>query len=137
MTMHKKIKRPSIHMIDAEADTLANLAIGAEERLPQVSELLQNELTRAKIYSAKNIPPDVVTMNAVVEFLDESSGVTRTVKLVFPGDADISNGRISILTPIGAGLIGLRQGQSILWPDREGKGHTLTIISVAQTPPRT
>jgi regulator of nucleoside diphosphate kinase len=52
------------------------------------------------------------------------------VKLVYPQDADIEAGRISILTPIGAGLIGLAQGDSIVWPDRDGQERILRIVRV-------
>ena len=132
MTRRTAPKRPPINMIDTEADTLADLAIGAEDRLPQVSELLLEEIARAKVQSAARIPRDVVTMNAQVEFVDEASGATRVVRLVYPRHADITANRISILTPVGAGLIGLREGQSIVWPDREGKERRLTIVNVRQ-----
>ena len=124
--------RPQIHMIEAEAEKLSDLALGIEERFPQVSELLLRETSRAKVHSAASIPPDVVTMGAAVEFVDESTGARRTVELVYPPEADISAGRISILTPIGAGLIGMREGHSILWPDREGHERRLTILTVRQ-----
>src|SRR3546814_4104120 len=71
-------------------------------------------------------------MNAEVEFVDEASEATRIVQLVYPRQADIAANRISILTPVGAGLIGLREGQSILWPDREGNERRLTIGKVRQ-----
>ena len=132
MTRRTAPKRPPINMIDTEADTLADLAIGAEDRLPQVSELLLEEIARAKVQSAARIPRDVVTMNAQVEFVDEASGATRLVQLVYPRHADIAANRVSILTPIGAGLIGLREGQSIVWPDREGNERKLTIVNVIQ-----
>lgn len=132
MTNRKAAKRPPIHMIDSEADTLTNLAIGAEDRLPQVSEMLLEEIGRAKIHGADRLPRDVVAMHATVEFLDEANGTSRTVQLVYPKDADISAGRISILTPVGAGLIGLREGQSILWPDRDGHERQLSIVKVTQ-----
>ncbi|MCW5620154.1 MAG: nucleoside diphosphate kinase regulator [Burkholderiales bacterium] len=125
-------KRPPIHMIDSEADALTNLAIGIQASLPQVSDMLLGEIARATIYEAGRIPSDVVTMHATVEFTDEASGASRTVQLVYPKTADISAGRISILTPVGAGLIGLREGQSILWPDREGHERRLTIVKVTQ-----
>jgi len=126
--------RPPIHMIDTEADALTALAIGAEERLPQVSAMLLEEIARADIHPAGEIPADVVTMHASVEFADEASGTTRTVQLVFPKEADISAGRVSIMTPVGAGLIGLREGQSILWPDRDGHERRLRIVKVRQRP---
>ena len=62
----------------------------------------------------------------------QASGADRAVELVYPRDADISAGQVSILTPVGAGLIGLRSGQSILWPDRDGRERKLTIVKVLQ-----
>ena len=134
MTTPRASRRPYIHMIDSEADALTTLALANEERLPEVSELLLGEIARATVHDARRIPNDVVTMRSTVTFIDESNDATRTVQLVYPRDADISAGRISILTPVGAGLIGLRAGQSILWPDREGHQRTLTIASVVQSP---
>ena len=128
----KAAHRPPIHMIDSEAEALTNLAIGAEDRHPDVSEMLLQEIGRARLHPAAKIPADAVTMLSTVEFTDKATGATRTLQLVYPKDADIAQGRISILTPVGAGLIGLRAGQSIIWPDRHGKERVLTIEKVAQ-----
>lgn len=125
-------RRPKIHMIEEEAEKLSDLALNIEDRFPQVSELLIRETSRARLHTAATIPPDVVTMGSFVEFVDESTGSRRTVQLVYPPDADISAGRISILTPVGAGLIGLREGQSILWPVRDGHERRLAIMQVRQ-----
>ncbi|MAC58609.1 MAG: transcription elongation factor GreAB [Novosphingobium sp.] len=135
MTKFTSAKRPPIYMIDAEADALSELAISAENRLPQVSELLLDEISRAIILDADRIPDDVVTMLATVRFRDETSGTSRSAQLVYPRDADISQNRISILTPVGSGLIGLQRGQSILWPDRDGRERLLTVISVTRPEP--
>jgi regulator of nucleoside diphosphate kinase len=134
MTDDKAPSRPPVHMIEAEADNLARLAASVEDRMPQVSELLLEEIARATIHSEASIPPDVVTMLATVQFADASSGRNYSYQLVYPKDADIAAGRISILTPVGAGLIGLREGQSILWPDRDGRERKLTIIKVSGVP---
>ena len=64
----------------------------------------------------------------------EETGEQRTVELVYPKDADIAENRISILTPVGAGLLGLRVGQTISWPDRAGQERLLKIDSVVQPP---
>lgn len=128
----KASRRPPIHMIDTEADSLSALAMATEDRLPQVSELLLNEIGRAKLHAADRIPDNVVTMHGTVRFVDEASGKESTYQLVYPAEADISAGRISILTPVGAGLIGLREGQSILWPDREGNERELRIVEVSR-----
>ena len=132
MTSKKASRRPPIHMIDTEADALTNLAMGAEERLPQVSEMLLEEIARATIHTASRIPANVVTMHSTVRFTDEASLREYSYQLVYPKEADIAAGRISILTPVGAGLIGLREGQSILWPDRDGNERALMIVEVAQ-----
>ena len=79
------------------------------------------------------MPADVVRMGSTVEFFDEAHGSQRAVQLVYPGEADIGAGRVSILTPVGAGLIGLSAGAEITWPDREGRKRSLRILKV--TPP--
>ncbi|GAA4772156.1 nucleoside diphosphate kinase regulator [Stakelama sediminis] len=135
MTKLTSAERPPIYMIDTEADALSELAISAENRLPQVSELLLEEISRAIIFDADSIPDDVVTMLAIVQFRDEATGASRSAQLVYPCDADISQDRISILTPVGSGLIGLQRGQSILWPDRDGRKRFLTVVSVMRPSP--
>ena len=132
MTQRAPAKRPPIHMSDTEADTLTYRALARQERSPAVADLLLQEIDRAKIHSSRKIPGDIVTMHSQVEFVDEGSGASRTVELVYPADADISAGRISILTPVGAGLIGMREGQSILWPDRDGQQRRLSIVKVVR-----
>ncbi|WP_176593867.1 nucleoside diphosphate kinase regulator [Sphingobium sp. EM0848] len=132
MTRMPNRAKPPVHLIDIEAEGLTNLALGIADTMPQVSELLLDEIARAQTHRAERIPPDVVTMHSSVEFVDEASGVDRTVQIVYPAQADIAAGRISILTPIAAGLIGLREGQSISWPDREGRERKLTIVKVTQ-----
>ncbi|HWW57307.1 MAG TPA: nucleoside diphosphate kinase regulator [Sphingopyxis sp.] len=127
-----KAARPKIRMIDSEADTLTELTLQKQHEHARLYELLLGEIDRATICSAESMPANVVTMGSQVTFLDEKSGAERTVSIVYPGEADISGGRISIMTPIGAGLIGLSIGQSIQWPDRNGVEHKLTIIAVQQ-----
>ena len=132
MTTPRAAKSPPIQMIDREADRLTQLALSKEDDLPQVCGLLLREINRATIRTAARFPSGVVTMHSRVTFVDAAIGDERTVELVYPGEADISVGRISILTPVGAGLIGLSEGQSILWPDRDGNVRKLSIVKVEQ-----
>ncbi len=125
-------QRPPIMLIESEADALADLAFGIRTRNPDVANLLIEEIDRAQTVDAADIPDDVVTMRSSVTFIDEKSGEQHKVQLVFPGEADLDAGRLSILTPVGAGLIGLRTGQSISWPDRHGKDRVLTIGQVSR-----
>jgi regulator of nucleoside diphosphate kinase len=128
-------KRPPIFVLLSEVDALTSLALGAAERSPQAAELLLRELERAHPCRPDEMPPDVVTMHSQVEFLDERSGKRREVQIVYPGAADSQRHRISILTPIGVGLIGMRAGCSIAWPDRSGSTRPLTVLSVRQPSP--
>ncbi|HEY9093075.1 nucleoside diphosphate kinase regulator [Parasphingorhabdus sp.] len=125
--------RPVIHMIDTESDEIEALAMAMESRNPKVAELLYEELGRADLHPAADMPVNVVTMNCKVEFVDERSGAQRVLELVYPKDADIEQDRISILTPMGAGLIGMVAGETIAWPDRSGSERVLRIVGV--TPP--
>ena len=124
--------RPAIHLLDSEADLIGAIALRAEHRAPVVAAMLLAEVERAEVHTPASLPPDAVTLGAEVDYLDENSGQRRTVSVVLPAEADIEAGRISIMTPVGAGLIGLRTGQSIDWPDLEGRAHRLTVLDVRQ-----
>ncbi|WP_339821509.1 nucleoside diphosphate kinase regulator [uncultured Parasphingorhabdus sp.] len=125
--------RPVIHMIDHESDAIEAFAMALEARNPKVAEMLYEELGRATLHSVDDMPDNIVTMNCTVEFIDETSGLRRMVKLVYPKDSDIENDCLSILTPMGAGLIGMVAGETIAWPDRSGTERMLRIVAV--TPP--
>jgi len=124
--------RPPIILIDTEADALADMAIAMQSRSPDVSEMLLDEIGRAKTCRADKIPADVVTMMSRVEFIDEGTSARHEIELVYPREADAEAHRISILTPIGAGIIGMRVGQSISWPNRSGEHRLLRIVGVTQ-----
>ncbi len=129
-TLTDATARPPIQIRETDAERIGNLAIEAEERLPLVTELLLAEINRAKVVPDSRLPGDVVAMQSTVKFVDEASGVERTLQLVYPQAADIEAERISILSLVGAGLLGLRTGQSIMWPDRAGKQRLLRIVDV-------
>jgi len=124
--------QPIIQIRESDADRVTNLAMAAQDRLPQVSALLLGELNRADVVPDAELSRDIVTMQSTVKFIDEASGVERTLKLVYPTESDVEAGRISILSLVGAGLLGLKTGQSIMWPDRTGKQRPLRIIEVMQ-----
>jgi regulator of nucleoside diphosphate kinase len=124
--------RPPLVLSETDAERLSALALQNEAAHPVAAGLLLDELERAQV--RRRVADDVVGMNSTVEFLDEAHGEPRTVQLVYPDEADIAAGRISIMTPVGAGLIGLKAGQSILWPDRGGETRVLRILRVGRLP---
>ncbi|MFB3920243.1 MAG: nucleoside diphosphate kinase regulator [Terriglobia bacterium] len=78
-------------------------------------QMLQEELDRAEVVAAGEIPPDVVTMNSQIRVRDLDAGKSFVCTLVFPRDADFARSRISVLAPIGTALLGYRVGDVIEW----------------------
>ena len=126
----KNRKKPNIVVSEIDYERLMGLATNVSERLEEIAEELMAELDRAKVVPAKRLPQDVIHMGSTVEFRS-NDGQERRVTLVYPGEADIAQGKSSILTPIGTALIGLAPGQSISWTARDGKQHELNVVSVS------
>jgi regulator of nucleoside diphosphate kinase len=91
---------------------------------------LEEELGRAEVMDPARIPPDVVTMNSLVRFIDEQTGEEQEVTLVYPGKADFAHHRVSILAPLGSALLGLRVGQAIDWPVPSGQVKRFRVLAV-------
>ncbi len=125
-------EKPTIYLIDSEADALSELAMAAEARFPDVTAKLLEEIDRAVICVRDEIPTHVVTMGSQVEFIDEASGANWSVQLVWPSAGNLEEHRLSVMTLIGAGLIGMKEGRAIEWPDRSGHVRQLRIAKVRQ-----
>ena len=131
----KTARKPKIVLSEFDYNRLTGLADAIEDRSPEIAEALQAEIDRANVVANGTVPGNVVQMGSIIEYQSDG-GETKTVTLVFPGDADIASGRISILTPIGTALIGLSPGQSMSWTARDGKEHHLTVLAVKQPEPQ-
>jgi regulator of nucleoside diphosphate kinase len=121
---------PPITLNTVDAERLLRLADIARRRFPAAAEFLSREVERANVVSPPQMLPGVVAMGSEVEFRDDTTGQVRRVTLVYPHEADVSAGRISVLTPIGAALIGLSVSQSIEWETLLGERRSLTVLSV-------
>lgn len=124
------MSKPSIVINKSDHARLVQLANGLLDRKPEIADTLLTELERAKVVERGTSLQNSVQMGSTVEY---TAGDTpsRRVTLVYPGEADIAQGKISILTPIGTALLGLRAGQSIDWVANDGRKHRLTIQSVS------
>jgi regulator of nucleoside diphosphate kinase len=125
----RRHRKPSIIMSRDDQARLTRLADSVAAANPELADDLFGELERARIVAKIERHPDVVRMGSTLRFTTDS-GEERRVTLVFPADADITEGKISILTPIGIALIGLAAGQSMEWTARDGRLHRLTVESV-------
>lgn len=130
MTASKLIQyMPDIIVSDADRDRLLGLAQATMNRAPDAADELMFEIERATVLPLATLPPNVVRMGSTVVFKIDGAPARRAT-LVFPGDADISHGRISVLTPVGTALIGLSEGQSFRWTTRDGRDQRLTVQRV-------
>lgn len=76
---------------------------------------LTEELDRAEVVSSKDVPPEVVTMNSKVILRDLNTSEEMTCVLVFPKDANINVGAISVLAPVGTAILGYAKGDVVEW----------------------
>lgn len=94
---------------------------------------LRAELERAIVVPQESMRPNIVSMQSRVCYQDVATGASREIEIVFPDEADISRGKVSVLAPVGAALIGLSVGQQIEWQFPDGSSHRLEVVEV--TPP--
>lgn len=130
-TLHDFTLSPDIMLSTTDHRRLSQLAYAGLDEASTVADDLLYELDRASVVPPEQLPPDVVRMGSRVRFRTDE-GDQREVTLVFPSEADIAESRVSVMTPIGAALVGLRKGQSITWLSRDGRKHVLTALAVMQ-----
>lgn len=127
-----KARLPAIHLSAADHALLTTLV--GETEADGVAGLLQRELSRAHVHrDGRRL--HTVGLNCWVHYTDERSSRTRRVKIVPPLAADIDAGLISPLSHVGAGLLGLAQGQSIRWTDPSGRERVLTPVLIEDCEP--
>jgi regulator of nucleoside diphosphate kinase len=82
---------------------------------------LKAELDRAQVVSPQSVSHTVITMNSTIVLLDLDTGEEETYTLVFPEQASIEHGRISILAPIGTAMLGYEVGDIFEWEVPDGQ----------------
>ena len=113
--------QPSIIVTSRDLERLEQLlSRPASQQIPGIDSLWK-ELERAEVVEPESVPPSVVTMNSTVRFIEEASGKSHEMTLVYPHDMDGTPGKVSVLAPVGSALLGLSEGQQIEWP-RPGGG---------------
>jgi regulator of nucleoside diphosphate kinase len=118
------MKRREIYITQLDRDRLEELIEVAEEfddHSRKDLQDLQEELDRAKIVKPEKIPPGVVTMNSRVLLRDVDTSEEMTYTLVFPKEADIDSGAISVLAPVGTAILGYSEGDVVEWQVPSGR----------------
>lgn len=125
---HKAL--PPITLSGIDYERLGRLVDAAEKTTPDTADFLARELARATVAPSGFMLRGVVAMGSQVEFRDDTTGQVRTVRLVYPAEADLTAGRLSVLSPVGAALVGLSVGQSIEWQTPSGGWRSLSVLQV-------
>ncbi len=123
---------PTIRMSDTDHRRLSTLVRKLSHRDPSDFEGLEDELNRAEVVPAANLPHDVVSMYSSVVYEDLDSGKVATIQLTYPEDASVEQGRVSVLAPVGAALLGLKVGHVMTWPLPDGRTARLKVKHLEQ-----
>ena len=121
---------PPIIVAEEQFDALSDIAERLSRVLPEVSGFLEQELSRAKLMPMARIPGDVVTVDSTVEFIFGMKGQPERLKLVYPEKARPDNSCISLASPAGVALLGMREGETISWSTRYGDMRWLKVVKV-------
>jgi len=122
---------PSIIVMEDEARRLNALASSSAVLFPRVAHFLAREMERASVVTDNSDLRGVVRMGSQVRYCDDTTGEVRDVVLVYPHEADITLRRISVLTPVGAALIGLSVGQAIEFQTPGHNKRSLRVLGVS------
>lgn len=121
------------HELIITSQDLSRLLPMLDQHDTPAAEQLEGELQRAVIVEQRDAPPDVVTMDSELVYEDLDTGARRTVRVVYPKDADAARGWISVLAPIGSALLGMRVGQEIEWRLPSGK-RRIKVVEIRYQP---
>lgn len=119
-------REPPLTLVRADFEKLSKLAALSSDSA--VGRYLEQELDRAEVV-ADTVKP-VVRLGSRVRYHDLARAVPVDITLVLPHEADIAHGRVSVLTPVGAALIGLSEGQRITYAMPWGQERTLAVVKV-------
>jgi regulator of nucleoside diphosphate kinase len=112
------MNQPSIFITTRDAEKLRDLirdAYHTEYRGSDYLKKLANEIDKASVVQPDQIPSDIITLNSTARLVDQETKEEMVYSLVFPEDADPSQGKISILAPIGTAMLGFKAGDIFEW----------------------
>lgn len=130
-----RARRPPIMLCASDRDALESAALRTMRDAPRVAGPLLEEVDRAAVVADRDLRGDVVRLGSSVIYRDDLTGDFSRIRLVLDASGDLAARELSVLTPEGAALVGLREGQSITWPDRRGTDRRFTVVSTAYVPP--
>lgn len=127
---------PSLLIPYVDYDTLHRVASCVREQGPRSAPaaFLAAELDRADVVMSEVLPRNVVTMHARVEYRNDVTDQVGRLTLVYPDEDRWNEGCVSVLSPLGAAVLGLSEGQSIRWRTPSGGARGVTVLRVLFQP---
>jgi len=122
---------PPIRMTEDESRRLSSLADSTMDLFPRVAQFLAREVDRATLTDENDLR-GVIRMGSKVTYRDDATGASRNIVLAYPHEANFELDRISILTPVGAALIGLSVGQRIDFETPGKRTRCLTVLAISE-----
>lgn len=95
---------------------------------------LEPVLDACAIVPSRQVPPDVVTMYTQVQLRDLDSGRQQALTLCYPADAAPAAGLVSVLSPVGASLLGLAVGSVARWSTPAGEERQAEVVAISFQP---
>lgn len=129
MLARTQSERPTVYVAEADLERLSALAETATGVGPR---LLTRELDRAVVVEDGEPPANFARLGSIVEYRDLLTGRSRRLQLVAPQDADLEAQRLSVLSPVGAALIGLRPDDLFALTTEDGRPHVLQVLTVRE-----
>ena len=97
-------------------------------------EALHDTMEAPELVAPREVPPDVVTMYSMVALADLDGGPERRLTLTYPHDAEPARGFVSVLSPVGASLLGLHVGDVARWRTPDGREHAARVAALLFQP---
>jgi regulator of nucleoside diphosphate kinase len=116
------MSNPTIYVTDIDLKRLQRLLDAPDliRQRPYLETLATRLDTAATVVPPTEVPEDVITMNSTARLVDLDTGERMTLTVVYPDAADILNGKISVLAPVGIAILGCRQGETVSWQVPDG-----------------
>jgi len=117
----KTVKRPELIKAIAHARSLGDLSENAEYHAAKEAQVhlerriaeLDYQLSRARIIDRGSLPAGEARLLSKVRLLDTKTNEEEEHTLVTPEEADFDAGKLSLKSPIGAALLGKKEGDFV------------------------
>lgn len=129
------MNKPNIILSEQDLHRLETM-LEHQSELTLTMKHLEDELARADVVAPRDVPANVVSMNAKVLITIAPSIEPTEIHLVYPHEFTGEKGQVNVIAPIGAAILGLTEGQEIEWPQPDGQLMQVKIVQVLYQPER-